>query len=152
MIFGSLANFISTAGVTSTGALQTAPIDINPLQSEVTCQGAGGAGMQIADTVATLTGGSILPSSISPTIQGGLGANTSGSNAENGAAGVTSWKPFFSTGGAGGGAAVSGSGGTGGNGGIGSGGGGGGRGNGSLGYTGGNGGRGGDGLVIIISF
>ena len=152
MVFGSLANFISTAGVTSVFALQSQPININPLQSEITCQGAGGASMQTSDTVATLTGGSILASSISSLIQGGLGANTSGSNGGNGADGITSWKPFFSTGGAGGGAAVSGSGGNGGNGGIGSGGGGGGRGNGALGYTGGFGGSGGDGLVVIITF
>jgi hypothetical protein len=144
--FYTLSNFISTAGTT---AVQSLGIlfgpDITPLTSQITCPGAGGSSYN-ASTV--YSGSSILATSISPLIQGGASAISSGSNAGNGANGITSWKPFYSTGGAGAGSSLSGSGGNGGNGGIGSGGGAGGAGF----LGGGRGGNGGDGLVVIISF
>jgi len=145
--FASLANFISTLGVTSVGSttLPSGP-NITPFSSQLVTQGAaGGAGETNA-----INGASILSSSITPLISGGIGTIVSGSIGGNGADGITSWKPFFSTGGAGGGNSVSGSGGKGGNGGIGSGGGAGGGF--KSGFTGGVGGKGGDGLVVIISF
>ena len=148
--FLTLSNFIGTAGVTAgvTAVLQ-AP-DITPFSSQTVTQGAGGPSWNSGAPNTTYNGASILSSSISPLIQGGLTAPTSQSNAGNGADGITSWKPFFSTGGAGGGSAVSGSGGNGGNGGIGSGGGGGGGC--ASPFTAGRGGRGGDGIVFIVSF
>jgi hypothetical protein len=146
--FLTLANFTGLAGVTAVNNNVTQAPDVTPLSSQITCQGANGSSNSAA--ILGQNGGSILSSSISPLIPGGIGVTASGSNATNGANGITSWKPFFSTGGAGGGSAVSGSGGNGGNGGIGSGGGGGG---GSAGFfVAGNGGKGGDGLVVIISF
>jgi len=149
--FVTLANFISTAGVTAVGvALAQAP-DLVPFTSQIVTAGGGGPSYNPPLQLA-FNGASILSSSISSLIPGGVGTNTSGSNATNGANGITSFNPFFSTGGAGGGTAVSGSGGNGGLGGIGSGGGAGGAGNTSLGYTSGIGGKGGDGLVIIVSF
>ena len=146
--FLTLSNFIGSAGSSAgTGGTAQAP-DVTPLSSQITCQGANGSSNSAA--IIGLNGGSILSSSISPLILGGIGATASGSNGGNGADGITSWKPFFSTGGAGGGSSVSGSGGRGGNGGIGSGGGGGGGSSGV--FVAGNGGKGGDGLVVIISF
>ena len=144
--FFTLSSFISTQGVTTAQPNgPTAPL-ITPLTSQITCQGAAGAG-QSSITLVTNNGGSIASSSISPFISGGLGAIDDVSNAQNGQNGITSWKPFYSLGGTGGGSAINGSGGNGGNGGIGSGGGGGGQSN-----SPGSGGKGGDGLVIIISF
>lgn len=141
--FLSLANFINVSGVNAVGSgASSVPPNITPLTSQITCPGAGGSG-----DPSTL-GGSILATSISPLIPGGIQASVAATTAGNGGDGFTSYKPFFSTGGAGGGNAVAGAtGGNGGNGGIGSGGGGGGTGT-----TGGRGGRGGDGLVVIISF
>lgn len=150
--FLTLSNFIGTAGVTYPATAIQVPADVTPLSSQITCIGAGGPGIVFTTPPTANNGASILSSSISPLIPGGVLATASGSNGGNGADGITSWKPFFSLGGAGGAAAISGSGGNGGNGGIGSGGGGGGAGNNNLGYTGGRGGRGGDGLVVIISF
>jgi hypothetical protein len=63
----------------------------------------------------------------------------------DGSSGISSFKPFFQTGGTGGSSSVSGTGGKGGNGGIGCGGGGGGAG-----VTGGKGGDGGSGMVAMI--
>jgi len=138
--FFTLSNFISTAG-------QSSPVystaNVTPLTSQITCAGAAGGWVDPP--------GNILSSSLSPFIFGGLNVSTSGSRGGDGGDGITSWKPFFSTGGAGGGSSVSGSGGRGGNGGIGSGGGAGGSCNGGFG-TPGQGGKGGDGLVVIISF
>lgn len=134
--FFTLSNFISTAG-------QASPVyttaNVQPLTSQITSAGGTGGWLNPA--------GNVLSSNLSPFISGGLNVSASGSNGGDGGNGITSWKPFFSTGGAGGGAAVSGSGGRGGDGGIGSGGGAGGSG-----LIGGVGGKGGDGLVIIISF
>jgi hypothetical protein len=148
--FLTLSNFIGTAGNTATGTLTEQPPDITPFNSQITCPGGGGPSWPFSS--APINGASILSSSISPRILGGIGAIASGSNGGNGADGITSWKPFFSTGGAGGGSSISGSGGKGGNGGIGSGGGAGAGGNNTIGYVMGAGGKGGDGLVVIISF
>lgn len=147
--FGILANFTSTVGVSSPIVGVPIPTSITPLTSQVTSPGALGAGIVFGTPTAS-NGGSILSSSISPLIPGGVLASASGSNGGRGADGITSWKPFYSLGGAGGGSAISGSGGNGGDGGIGSGGGGGGHC--SLGYLNGSGGKGGDGLVVIVAF
>jgi len=138
--FLTLSNFIATAGVNSVFGTNQ-PADITPLTSQLTCPGGHGPGF-----VAAYNGSSILATSISPLIQGGIGVTVG--NGGNGANGITSWKPFYSLGGAGGGSSTVGVGGAGGNGGIGSGGGAGGAGL----LGGGTGGKGGDGLVIIISF
>jgi hypothetical protein len=132
--FGTLANFVSIAGRTSIDT------DITPLTSQIVTAG------PYALVGTTSNGASILATSISPLISGGT-IVVSGKGGK-GADGITSWKPFFSTGGACGGRSQNGAGGDGGDGGIGSGGGGGGEGT----TVGGNGGKGGDGLVVIISF
>ena len=137
--FLTLSNFISTAGQASPSYIT---LNVTPFTSQVTCAGAPGGWLSPA--------GSVLSSSLSPFISGGLNVSASGSRGGDGGSGITSWKPFFSTGGAGGGSSVSGSGGNGGNGGIGSGGGAGGSCNPP--GTPGTGGKGGDGLVVIISF
>ena len=139
--FLTLANFIGTAGQPSNTALT-----YSPLTSQITCP--GGVGPQYNDsTLISFAGGEISATSISPTIPGGTnGGGTT--NGGDGGYGITSWKPFFSLGGAGGGSSYVGSGGNGGNGGIGSGGGAGGAGK----TGGGRGGKGGDGLVVIIAF
>lgn len=142
--FYTLSNFISTVGNTSVGSVSiSTPPNITPLNSQITSQGAGGGGGL------SINGGSILATSISPLIQGGAFTTVNSSIGGRGADGITSFKPFYSIGGAGGGnsSGTSGIGGNGGNGGIGSGGGAGGNGT-----TGGIGGRGGDGIVVIISF
>ena len=149
--FLSLSNFTGTAGVGNGAQGNAQPTNITPFSSQIVTQGGQGGGAN-AGFALIGSGSSILSSSISPLIQGGAIATAPGSSGGIGADGITSYKPFFSTGGAGGGAAVSGSGGNGGNGGIGSGGGAGASGNSTLGYTGGRGGKGGDGLVVIISF
>jgi hypothetical protein len=139
-----LTNIISLAGISSAGFnTLTQPSDISPLTSQIVM--AGGAG---APYNGILNGAGIAATSISPLIPGGIGGTTLGGN---GADGYTSWKPFFSTGGAGGGNATTAGGvaGNGGNGGIGCGGGAGGNANAG---TSGKGGNGGDGLVVIISF
>ena len=139
MIFASLGNFLSTQSTSFLNA------DVTPLSSTlVTWGGAGGSKDTGTSTVTPAR--SILSSSISPLISGGISSTTT--NGTNGSDGITSWNPFYSLGGAGGGGSLVGFGGKGGNGGIGSGGGGGGAGQ----LGGGNGGKGGDGLVIIISF
>lgn len=141
-----LTNFISLVGVgNGATAGQFMAFSIAPLVSQIVTTGAPGApcfGTSIYD------GGSIIATSISPLIAGGIGGSTLGGN---GADGYTSWKPFFSTGGAGGGNSVTAGGvaGSGGNGGIGSGGGAGGN---AGGGTSGKGGDGGDGIVIIVAF
>jgi hypothetical protein len=149
--FLALSNFIGTAGLTNTVQSNAQPTNLTPFSSQIVTQGGQGGGATTGFAI-VCSGSSILSSSISPLIEGGAVATTSGSSGGNGANGTTSYKPFFSIGGAGGGAAVSGSGGNGGNGGIGSGGGAGGAGYSTLGYTGGRGGKGGDGLVVIIAF
>ena len=139
MIFSSLGNFTSTAGPANSNS------DINPLTSTIVTQ--GGAGAFKDSTVPSVTQPrSIFASSLSPLISAGVSSTTI--DGTNGSNGYTSWKPFFSTGGAGGGSSTVGVGGNGGNGGIGSGGGSGGPGQ----IVGGDGGKGGDGLVVIISF
>ena len=142
--FYTLSNFISSVGNTSVGSVSlSTPPNITPLNSQITSQGAGGGGGP------SVNGGSILATSISPLIEGGEFTTINSAIGGRGADGITSFKPFYSLGGAGGGnsSGTSGIGGNGGNGGIGCGGGAGGNGT-----TGGTGGRGGDGLVIIISF
>ena len=139
--FLTLGNFTSTAG--QTGAVAGA--NITPLTSQITSGGAGGGAL---NTSVPASGGSINSTSISNSIQGSPGNPTTIAGC-----GITSFKPFFSLGGAGGGAGfftnIQG----GGDGGIGSGGGGSGAlQNGGSSFTGSTGGKGGDGLVIIISF
>jgi hypothetical protein len=147
-VFVTLSNFTSIVGQTGT-LTGFAATNINPLTNSITCPGAGGGGMALSPSV--FDGGSILSTTISSTISGGTAGSTG--NGNDGANGIMSFKPFFSTGGAGGGNSIYtagfGIGGNGGNGGIGSGGGGGGC---SQNSTGGTGGRGGDGIVVIISF
>jgi hypothetical protein len=143
--FSTLSTFLAVGGVNAAGSTLS-PTDVTPLV-RVTCQGAQGAGYDTTTPVA-INGASILSSNLSSLISGGTGTIEPLSNGGDGGNGITSWKPFFSTGGAGGGNSQSGVGGNGGKGGIGSGGGSGGSG----GVTGGNGGNGGDGLVIIVSF
>jgi hypothetical protein len=144
--FYTLGNFISTAG--RANLVTGASLDITPLTSQITCSGAAGGGFN--STPVIFQAGSILSTTYSPLIPLGVSSSTAGVNGTNGGDGVTIWKPFFSVGGAGGGASVTANGGKGGNGGIGSGGGGGGAG--ATLAQGGSGGKGGDGLVIIISF
>lgn len=142
-----LTNFISLLGRPSSGGATTGqPANIDPLTSHIVT--AGCAGAPYDGTATAFSGGGVNASSISPLISGGIGGTTLGGNGANG---YTSWKPFFSTGGAGGGNATTSGGvaGNGGNGGIGSGGGAGGNANFG---TSGKGGNGGDGIVIIISF
>jgi hypothetical protein len=142
-----LTNFISLGGRPSSGgAITTQPPNIAPLTSHLVT--AGCAGAPYNGTATAFNGAGITSSSLSPEIAGGIGGTTLGGNGANG---FTSWKPFFSTGGAGGGNATTSGGvaGNGGNGGIGSGGGAGGNANFG---TSGRGGNGGDGIVIIISF
>jgi hypothetical protein len=143
--FFTLGNFLSVAGRAN---VVSGSLDITPLSSQITCPGA--AGGRFTSVPSITEGGSILSTLYSSTISRGISTSSSGINGTDGSDGVTIWKPFFSTGGAGGGASVTASGGRGGNGGIGSGGGGGGAGA-TLAQAG-SGGRGGDGLVIIISF
>jgi hypothetical protein len=143
--FFTLGNFISTAGRVNT---VTGLLDITPLTSQITCPGSTGG--RFTSTPVITEGGSILSTPYSSLIPYGVSTSAPGVNGANGGDGVTIWKPFFSTGGAGGGASVTANGGNGGNGGIGSGGGGGGAG--ATLAQGGSGGKGGDGIVIIISF
>jgi len=143
--FLTLSNFLAIGGVTAVGSGSIIPPpDITPLTSQITSAGAGGG------NIPSTNGASILATSISPLIAGGTFTTVNSATAGKGGDGITSWKPFFSTGGAGGGTSsgTGGIGGNGGNGGIGSGGGAGGNGT----SSGGTGGKGGDGLVIIISF
>lgn len=147
-----LTNFISTLGSSSSGgASSTAVPDIN-IFSNVLILHPGSAGGPYNGTATPFNGGSLISTttvtSLTPSIIGGVGGSTTGGN---GADGITSWKPFFSVGGAGGGNAYTSGGvaGNGGNGGIGSGGGAGGNANNG---TSGKGGDGGDGIVMIIAF
>ena len=133
----AIANFL-TLSVFSSTAGQASPnislvSDVTPLTSQITSAGAPfGAG--------------VAATSISPEIKSGYNGITAGPGGD----GITSWKPFYSLGGSGGGALLGSIGGKGGDGGIGSGGAGGGSATSPS--VGGTGGKGGDGLVIIISF
>lgn len=129
--FLTLSIFSSTAGQTSPNIGVSS--EVTPLTSQITSAGAPfGAG--------------VAATSISPEIKSGLNGITAGP----GGNGITSWKPFYSLGGACGGALLGSNGGKGGDGGIGSGGAGGGSA--TTPSVGGAGGKGGNGLVIIISF
>ena len=138
MAFATLGTFLSIQ------TLSQGNVDTTPLISTLVTNGGYGGGK--TNTPSVVPGKSILSSSISPLIRGGIGSLTT--DGDSGGDGITSWKPFFSTGGAGGGASTVGFGGKGGDGGIGSGGGGGGAGT----LGGGSGGKGGDGLVVIVAF
>jgi len=143
----TLTTFTSTAGISSAAtASSTTPTEIQPLASQIVTAGCTGAPITSGSA---FNGGSINSSSFSLRIAGGIGDAALGTDGSNG---FTSWNPFFSTGGAGGGNAHTSGGvaGKGGNGGIGSGGGAGGSA--ASGSTSGAGGDGGDGVVIIISF
>jgi hypothetical protein len=144
-VFFTLSNFTSTAGRSN---IPSGPLDITPLTSQITCAGATGGGFSSIPVITQA--GSVLSTPYSSLIPSGSSSSAAGVNGTDGGDGVTIWKPFFSVGGAGGGASVTANGGRGGNGGIGSGGGGGGAG--ATLAQGGSGGKGGDGLVIIISF
>ena len=149
--FITLSTFISTIG-NPTPVYTSSIIDITPLTSQITCPGAGGGGVSATiPSITVFNGSSINATSLSPRISGGT-SFTGSTAATNGADGYTSWKPFFSTGGAGGGCSYSGTSGNGGKGGIGSGGGAGGVSFTNAGGVAGSGGDGGDGLVIIVSF
>ena len=148
--FITLSTFISTIGV-ATPLYTTATINITPLTSQITCPGAGGAGLNTSTPQTFIESSSINATSLSPRISGGI-SFTGSTNGTNGGDGYTSWKPFFSTGGAGGGGSFSGTSGNGGIGGIGSGGGAGGSAYSAGGGVAGGGGKGGDGLVIITTF
>ena len=145
-VFSSLSTFLSVAGDNSTTSTLS-PTNVTPLISQVICSGAQGAGYNTTTPVAR-NGASINSTNLSPLIPGGTGTIAASTNGGDGADGITSWKPFFATGGAGGGNSRFGVGGNGGKGGIGCSGGAGG----ASGVTGGRGGDGGDGIVIIIAF
>jgi len=147
-----LTNFISTQGTNSqTGGISTAVPDVNIFGNSFLLHSGSGGG-PYNGTATAFNGGSLISTSsitsLTPSIIGGVGGSTTGGN---GADGITSWKPFFSVGGAGGGNAYTSGGvaGNGGKGGIGSGGGAGGNANNG---TSGKGGDGGDGIVMIIAF
>lgn len=150
IFFTSLGYFDTVAGFNGSTNIRNSPGN-NITISGVTSGGAAGGG---SSGTTAYSGGSINSSGFIPTVLGGSAGSIS--NAGVGNAGFISVYPssltfsrypFTTTGGAGGGSAVSTfSGNTGGVGGYGSGGGGGG---GTFNGTGGNGGRGGDGLVII---
>jgi hypothetical protein len=143
-VFGSLATFLSFQGRNSlVSALSPSNV---VLISSIVSIGAQGAGYNITTPV-EINGASINITPNSPRISGGTGTIASSTDGGNGGDGITSWKPFYSLGGAGGGNSSTGVGGNGGDGGIGSGGGAGG----SSGVTGGRGGKGGDGIVMIVS-
>ena len=131
--FLSLSNFTSTAGLPPPGSV---------LNGQITGSGTQGGAFTTGATPTATNGTNISGTTFSSPILGGIG----GAIGTDGGNGVTVWKPFFSTGGAGGGASHSGTGGRGGDGGIGCGGGAGGGG-----LIGGAGGKGGDGLVIIMT-
>jgi hypothetical protein len=135
----SLGNFISVAGGASVGQ-----VDVTPLSGTITSVGTAGG---YANSSAGGTSNAILATTISPLLQSS--AVTSGTAIDG--VSFSSLKPFFSTGGCGGGAFTqnTGNGGKGGDGGYGSGGGGGGA---AFNGTGGVGGKGGNGLVIIATF
>jgi len=144
-----LTNWISLGGIDSANGntVGGGTGNIEPLVSQIVTAGCYGAGLSIGPSP-SYNGGGINASEISPLIKGGAGGGLIGGNGDDG---YTSWNPFFSLGGAGGGNATisGGTAGNGGKGGIGSGGGAGGNAN--NGY-GGFGGDGGDGVVMIISF
>lgn len=142
-----LTNVISLAGKSSLSGYSTTQPDQFILSSQIVTEGLAGGPVNFVVGV-PYNGGSFGATTISPRIQGGIGGGLIGGNGDDG---YTSWKPFFSTGGAGGGNSFTSDGvaGNGGKGGIGSGGGAGGNSN--LGISG-KGGDGGDGIVIIVSF
>jgi hypothetical protein len=151
-IFSVLAGGAGTAGGVQTGAVG---VDVTAVWNTVALSGgAGGAGVNTVNT--GFAGGNIVLQSAldfadgtmtpaSNYIAGGVAGSSTA--AGDGNAGVQLWKPFYMTGGSGGGSSDGGIGGNGGNGGIGCGGGGGGAGT-----TGGRGGNGGNGFAIIISW
>jgi hypothetical protein len=151
-ILNNLGLVTATAGVNGTsGAISFPGADVT-----ITTIVSGGASGGNTSTAAAFVGGSILGSGFINTIQGGAlgsGSTTGGTGSDgyisNLIGNSANRQPMFFTGGAGGGASVSGQGGQGGAGAYGSGGGGGGAGFTAL---AGAGGRGGDGLIIITCF
>jgi hypothetical protein len=151
--FGTLGKFSAIAG--QTGA--SAPSGIGNTAGTATTAWASipiSAGASGGSTTGTnVAGGPITPQAATsftylnwPNAAGAVAA-AGGAAAGNGSAGVNIWKPFRSSGAAGGGTSTTAGGGVGGGAGIGSGGGGGGAG-----VTGGRGGNGGPGMVLIISW
>lgn len=151
-ILNNLGLVTATAGVNgASGAISFPGADIT-----ITTIVSGGASGGNTSTAASFVGGSILGAGFINTISGGAagsGATTGGWGSDGYIANLignsSNRQPMFFTGGAGGGASVSGRGGNGGAGAYGSGGGGGGAGFTAL---SGAGGRGGDGLIIITCF
>lgn len=149
-----LVGLVGGAGGTATGAVGASPTGWNTINVS---GGGGGAGVNSVNT--SFAGGAInLTSNTAldfadglvfgnPAIAGGVAGASGTGAAGNGNAGVQLWKPFYMTGGSGGGSSDANIGGNGGDGGIGCGGGGGGAGT-----TGGTGGNGGNGFVCIISW
>ena len=127
---------ISLAG--QDGAAGTTLSDVQPLQGNMLCGGAGGGGTSAGQND-FIAGGGIASLGIIPAIPGGAGGT--GGNGQNG---FWSWAPMCGTGGSGGGNNPTGTGGNGGDGAYGCGGGGGGQG-----ITGGRSGKGGGGFAII---
>lgn len=151
-ILNNLGLVTSYAGVNGTsGAISFPGADVT-----ITTIVSGGASGGNTSTAAAFVGGSILGSGFINTIQGGAlgsGSTTGGTGSDGYIANLignsANRQPMFFTGGAGGGASVSGQGGQGGAGAYGSGGGGGGAGFTAL---AGSGGKGGDGLIIITCY
>ena len=140
----SMATWSSTVGQAGALGGSSAGANITPLTSQITSGGAGGGGLNLS---VPTSGGSITTTSISSQILG-----SAGNPSVIASCGTTSFKPFFSLGGAGGGGGFFANIAGGGNGGIGSGGGGSGiLQNGGSSFIGTTGGNGGDGIVFIIT-
>ena len=155
---------INNCGIYTTSIGQTAPNSSTGNGADVALWGAalppfsaGAPGGGVLSSVAknggsqTLGGTTILDLGSSgqfPASAGGAGKGGTAGGVINGDNGVSLWKPFLQSGGAGGASVIGATGGAGGKGGIGCGGGGGG----SSTTAGGRGGDGGDGIIIITSW
>lgn len=145
----AIVGLVGVAGGAQTGAAGTSVTAWGALPLS---PGAGGAGCTTTDfNGGAQTATALADFGASGQFNTGAGlvaaAGTGTGAAINGSSGVSMWKPFIQSGGAGGGSNNSGAAGMGGNGGIGCGGGGGGAG-----ATAGKGGHGGPGLVVIVSW
>lgn len=145
--FLSMSEFTTFPGIAGTaGSITgTTPSNIIGLTNSILTGGAGGGGAGFLSG-SEVPGASITANGLSPLIAGGT--VVIGGSSRPGGNGITYNIPFFSTGGAGGGASYGSAaaiGGAGGRAGIGSGGGGGGGGGGTAGI----GGNGGNGIIII---
>ena len=150
---GSLGKFSSIAGQAGasapSGAGNAAGTAITAWATIPISAGASGGsttGTNVAGGPITATAATSFTYLNWPVTAGAVAA-AGAATAGNGSAGVNVWKPFRSSGAAGGGTSTTAGGGVGGGAGIGSGGGGGGAG-----VTGGRGGNGGPGMVLIMSW